>query len=105
MRGAARQTEDYATEDVRVEGLLSLAFLEGLSPGGGGELEDAVMGPARKQAEQVSYVRKGLDLVQAAAGQQRHDGGVDLPAVVAADEEPVLPSDDLASQVQLGNVP
>jgi hypothetical protein len=53
MGGTARQTEDDAAEDVRVERLLSLAFLEGLAPVGGSELEDAVIGPAGEQAEQM----------------------------------------------------
>ena len=93
MRGTSHQAEDDATEDVRVEGLLSLAFLEGLAPVGGGELEDAVAGPARKQAEQVTDVRQGLDPVQAAAGQERDEGGVDLASVVAANEEPIFSAD------------
>jgi hypothetical protein len=38
MRGTARQTDDDATEDVGVESLLSLAFLEGLAPVAGREL-------------------------------------------------------------------
>src|ERR1022692_630161 len=104
MRGTARQTEDYATEDVRVEGLLSLAFLEGLSPVGGSELEDAVTGPAREEAEQIPHVGEGLDLMQAAAGQKRHDGRIDLASVIATDEEPVLSPDDLAAQVQLRDI-
>src|SRR5437660_7896616 len=67
MRGTARQFEHDATEDVDVQDLLSLAFLEGLAPVGRGELEDAVDGPAGHQAEQVAHVREGLDLVEAAA--------------------------------------
>jgi hypothetical protein len=59
VRGTARQTEDYATEDVRVEGLLNLAFVEGLSPAGGSELEDAVTGPARDEAEQIPHAGRG----------------------------------------------
>jgi hypothetical protein len=91
MRGTARQSENDATEDVGVQDLLSLAFLEGLAPIGRGELEDAVAGPAGHEAEQVAHVREGLDLVDATAGQERHEDGVDLASVVAADEEPVLP--------------
>src|SRR4051812_42928683 len=104
MRGTARQTEDNATKDVRVEGLLSVAFLEGLAPVGGSELKYAVIGPTRKQAEQISHVRGGLDLVEATTGQQRHDGRVDLASVVAAPEEPVLSRHNLAAQVQLRDV-
>src|SRR6185312_1728922 len=101
MRGTTGQTEDDATKDVRVEGLLSLAFLEGLAPVGGSELEYAVSGPALEQSGQISHVREGLDLVEAAGGQQRHAGRVDLASVVAADEEPVL---SLAAEVQLRDV-
>ena len=91
MRGAARQFEHDATEDVGVQDLLSLAFLEGLAPVRRGELEDAVAGPTGHQAEQVAHVREGLEFVEAAAGQERHEDGVGLASVVAADEEPVLP--------------
>jgi hypothetical protein len=42
--------------------------------------------------------------LQAAAGEQRHEGGVDVAAVVAAHGEPVFSADDLAAQVQLGDV-
>jgi len=93
MRGTARQTEDDATEDVGVESQLSLVFLEGLAPVAGCELEDAVAGPAREQAEQIAHVCEGLELVQATTRQQRYEGRVDLTSVVAADEERVFPSD------------
>ena len=58
MRGTAGQAEDDTAKDVRVQGLLSVAFLEGLAPGSGGEFEDAVVGPAWEQAEQVAHVRE-----------------------------------------------
>jgi hypothetical protein len=47
MQGTA-QAQDDATENVRIEGLLSLSFLEVLAPVSGSELEDAVTGPARE---------------------------------------------------------
>src|SRR6476469_9671468 len=104
MRLSARETKDDATKDVAFEGLLSLALLEGLLPVSGSALEHPARRPARQKAEQVAHVAERLDLVQAAAGQQRHEGRVDLAAVVAADEEPVLAPDDLAPEIQLADV-
>jgi hypothetical protein len=51
--------------DVRSEPLLSVLLLEGFLPVGGREIEDALRGPAREQAEEVAEVRGGLDLVGA----------------------------------------
>jgi hypothetical protein len=90
MRSTARQFEHDPTEDVGVQDLLSLVLLEGLAPVGRGELEDTVAGPAGQQAQQVAHVREGFNLVEAAAGQQRHEGGVDLSPVVAADKSQFL---------------
>ena len=50
MRGSGRRRKQNATEDVGVEPLLSLGLLESLLPVGGGEFEQAVLGPARQQA-------------------------------------------------------
>jgi len=86
------------------EGLPSVALLEGLAPSGGRALEQAVFGPAGHQAQQVAQVCERFNLVKAAAGQERDEGGVHLCAVVAAHEEPVLPADDLPAQVQLADV-
>jgi len=104
MRLAAREPEDDATKEVALEGLLSLALLEGLLPVGGRELEDAAQRPAWQKAEEIAHVCERLDLVQAAAGEQGHEGGVDLAAVVAADEEPVLAPHDLTPEIQLADV-
>jgi hypothetical protein len=94
MRDTSRKPEADTTEDVAVEGLLSLALLERLAPVGGRELEDAMARPSGQQAEEVAHVRAGLDLLQAAARQKRHEGRVDLPAVVTPDEKPILPAND-----------
>ena len=83
--------ERSLAEDVGGEPLLCLFVLESLLPVHGSELEDAAARPAREQAEDVAQVGPGLDLVEPAAGEQRHEGRVDLGGVVVSDEEPVLP--------------
>ncbi len=104
-RGTSRRkVEQNATEDVGGQLLLSFALLEGLLPIGGSELEDAGIGPAREQAEEIPDVAERLDVVQASAGEERDETGVGHRAVVAADEEPVATADDLPAQVELGNV-
>ena len=104
-RGTSRRKiEQNATEDVGCQLLLSFALLEGLLPIGGGELEDASFRPAREQAEEIADVAERLDVVQASAGEERDEAGVGHGAVVAADEEPVAAPDDLAAQVELGDV-
>src|SRR3954465_14184870 len=95
----AGEPEYHATEDVGRQGLVSLAFLEGLAPVERGQLEDPVLGPPWQQAEQVADVAEGLDPVQAAASQQRHEGGVHSGTVVAADERPVLSAHPFPSAV------
>jgi hypothetical protein len=101
---AARGSEHDATEDVGVQGLLSLALLEGLASVHGRELEHPVLRPPRQQAKQVSHVAERLYLVQAAAREQGHEGGVHLGPVVAANEEPVFPAYDLPPEIQLADV-
>src|ERR1700742_2327416 len=104
-RGTSRRkVEQNATEDVGGQLLLSFALLEGLLPVGGSELEDACLGPAREQAEEIPDVAERLDVVEASAGEERDETGVGHRAVVAADEEPVATADDLPAQVELGNV-
>jgi hypothetical protein len=66
MAGAL-ESKHRATDDVGVQGLLSLVLLEGLAPVQGCEVEHPVLRPAREQAEQVSHVAERLDLVQSAA--------------------------------------
>ncbi len=72
-----RRTEQNAAKDVGGQLLLSFDLLESLLPVCGGELEDAVMGPARQEAEQVAHVAERLDLVKPSAREQRNEDGVD----------------------------
>src|SRR6266511_6101931 len=90
--------------DVGSEPLLSVLLLEGLLPVGGGELEDALRGPARYEAEQVAQVGRGLELVELAAREQRDEGRIHIAAVVAPQEQPILSSDCLAAQLALAEV-
>ena len=91
-------------EDIGGQALLSVLLLEGLLPGGRGELEDAALRPVLEEAEQVAEVGPGLDAVELAAGEQGHEDRVDAGALVAAEEEPVFAAEDLAPQVLLGDV-
>src|SRR5687767_7793933 len=75
--------ERDGAEDVGGEALLCLWLLESLLPEGRGELEEAVLGPPAQEAE---------------------DDGVDAGALVAAEEQPVFPSEDLAAEVTLGDI-
>ena len=84
-------SEADLAEDVGVEPLLSVRVLESLFPVDRSELENALLIPARQQAEDVSQVPRRLDVVELAAGQERDESGIDLPAVVAAKENPVTP--------------
>ena len=83
------ELEDGVSEGVGSEELLSVGVLSSLLPVAGSELEDAGTGPAGEQAQDVSEVGFGLDVVHVAAGDERGEGGVDLGAVVASDEQPV----------------
>src|SRR5260370_7456045 len=99
-----RRSEKHAAEDVGCQFLLSFDLIESLLPVGRGELENAVMGPARKEAEKSAHVGEGFDLVEPGAGEQRDEDGVDPGSVVATDEEPVSTAENLAAQIQLANV-
>jgi hypothetical protein len=85
--------EGDRAEDVRSEPLLSILLLGGLVPVGGSEVEDVASGPARQQAEEVAQVGPRFDRVQLAAGKQGDEGGIDVAAVVAAQENPVFATD------------
>ncbi len=91
-------------EGVGGEPLLSVLLLAGLCPGGGRELKDAALGPARQETEEIPQVGPRLEAVQRAARQQRDEGRVHRGGLVGADEEPVAPSDDLAAEFQLAAV-
>src|SRR5229473_337879 len=99
-----RRSEKYAAEDVGSQLLLSFDLIESLLPVGRGELENAVMGPARQEAEKIAHVGEGFDLVEPRAGEQRDEDGVDPGSVVATDEEPVSTAKNLPVQIQLANV-
>ncbi len=78
-----------AAEDVGGQLVLSFGLLESLLPIGGSELKHSLSRPCADQAEQVPEVAVGLDAVEARAGEERDEHGVDGGAIVAADEEPV----------------
>ncbi len=61
-------------------------------------------GPAGQQAEQVPHVSEWFDLVHPAAREERDEDRVDVGAVVAADEEPVLAAHHLPSEVDLADI-
>src|SRR5882672_10861019 len=92
---SGRRGEQHATKDVGGQLLLSFDLLESLLPIGGSELEDALVRPARQQAEHVAQIGERLDVVEPGAGKQRNEDRVDPGAVIAADEEPVSTAEDL----------
>src|SRR5215467_1377150 len=96
MVGGISQTD--ATKEIGVEPLLSVLLLQGLLPVDRRQLEHTAAGPARQQAQQVAQVTPGLDLVQAAARQERDEGRIDLAGVVAADKRPISSADDFPAQ-------
>ena len=96
--------EQQAAENVGGELLLSLGVLESLLPIRGGQLEDAVAGPARQEAQEVAHVGEGLDLVQPGAREERDEDGVHPSSVFATDEHPIFPAEHLPAQIQLADV-
>jgi hypothetical protein len=74
------------TTNVGAEKVLRVRAGERLPPRGRRQLQDAPLRPAGDEAEQVPQVRPGLDAVQLAAGQERHEGRVNFAGVVVADE-------------------
>ena len=97
-------SERDGAEDVGGEALLSVLLLDSLLPEGWGELEDPIGGPRVQEAEEVAEVGPGVEAVELAAGQERDEDGVDARALVAAEEEPVFPAEDLATEVAFGDV-
>jgi len=71
-----------------VELLLHVGPPQRLTPVRRRQLQHATARPAGQQAEPVSQVAPRLNAVQLAAGQQRHEGRVDLAGVVVAYELP-----------------
>ena len=84
-----RRVEEHPSKDVGGQLLLSLGFLEGLLPIGGRELENAVVGPARQEAEEIAEVGERLDLVEPGAGEQRDEDGVDAAGIGTSEEQPI----------------
>ena len=68
------------------------------------ELEDAVLGPGRQDAEEIAQVGLRVEPVQLARGNERHEGAGPLGGVVAADEEPVGAADDETPELELAPV-
>src|SRR6187401_1132952 len=60
--------------------------------------------PIGDQAEDVAQVAPWLDAVHAAACQKGRERSVAVRAVLAADKQPVLPTDRLPTKVQLRDV-
>ena len=96
--------ERQGAEDVGGEALLSVLLLGGLLPEGRSELEEPALGPGWEEAEEVAEVGPGLDAVELAARQEGDEDRVGAGALVAAEKQPVLPADDLAAEVPLGDV-
>ena len=67
--------------------------LEGLCPGGGGELGDGVARVGGQALEEIAEVGEGVEVVEASRGDQAVEDGGAATALVAAGEEPVLAAD------------
>lgn len=104
MRGSGRRRKQNATEDVRVEPLLSLGLLESLLPVHRGEFEQAMLGPARQEAEQIAQVDLRVESVHARASEQGNEDGVHDSGIVAAEEELVFPAEHFAPEVKLADI-
>lgn len=104
MCGSANEGQEGAAERILREAPLSFFLLKSLLEVGGGELEDAGLGPVGEQVEQVAELAPRLEAVECAARDQRDERGVGEGAVFGADEDPVFPSDRFLSQVALGDV-
>ena len=81
---------EHGESEVVGDELLSLGLLACLLPVAGSEIDDARREPVREQAHDFAQVGLGLDVVQVTASDERAEGGVDLSAIVAPDEEPVF---------------
>jgi hypothetical protein len=86
-----------ATRDAKRSGsgrrrLSSVEVLQLLLPGLGTELEDVASGVAADAHDDVPEVLEGVDPVQLAGGEQRVQDAGSLGAVLAAGEEPILPT-------------
>lgn len=65
----------------------------GGSPVTGSQLEEALAGPGREDADEVAEVGLGIKSMEASRGDEAEQIAGGLGVVIAADEEPRLPSD------------
>src|SRR5258708_2437507 len=98
------RSKNDGTEDVGGQLVLSFGLLESLFPIGGGELEHAVVRPARQPAEQIADVSERLEIVEPCAGEQRDEDRVHPGTVIAADEEPVSTPENITPEVEFADV-
>ena len=76
----------------------------GGGPGLGGELERAIAGPAREDAEQVAHVGLRVETAELTGGDERDEGAGPFSRFVASDEEPVGPADDEPAQFEFAPI-
>lgn len=104
MASSSRRRKRDTSKDVGEQLLLSFGLLESLLPIDRGEFEQAIEGPGADQAEQITDVAVGLDVVQPGTGEQGNESGVGESAIVAADKQPVSAPQDLPAQIELADV-
>ena len=76
----------------------------GPTPESRGELEQSCSGPLGQDAEQIPQIGLGVELVEAAGGDERNQNGGSLSVLVGADEKPIVATDGDAPQLSLGVV-
>ena len=64
MSGSTSERQESSAERILCEAPLSFVLLQGLLEVGGGELEDAGLGPVGQQVEQVAQIAPRLEPVQ-----------------------------------------
>src|SRR6185369_10347140 len=104
MASSGRCRKRDTSKDVGEQLLLSFGLLESLLPIDGGEFEQAIGRPGANQAEQITDVTVGLDVVQPGTGEQGNESGVGQGAIVAADKQPVSAPENLPAQIELADV-
>ena len=77
---------------------------QGLSPGRGGELGEAVLGMGGQAFEEVAQVGVGVESVAASGGDEAVEDGRAAAALVAAGEDPVLAAHGDRAQGSFGRV-
>jgi hypothetical protein len=84
--------------------LQGLGLLTGLAPVDGRKLEDAIHLPGGQEGKEITQVGERLDIVHAAGRDERDDDRVPFSTAIGGAEEPVLRSDLLVPQLELGGV-